>query len=147
MPSLMLDEAAKKACARRGWTITNLELQKLLYLAQLMYKRRYPNGKLVDTDFQAWDLGPVAPSLYHKAKVFGSEPVKNIFHSVENVDKELDVYLYDTCDKLKGKSAAYLVQMTHRTGGAWARYYRPDVSGVYIPDEAIREEAETFNTP
>jgi hypothetical protein len=40
------------------------------------------------------------------------------------------------------KTPGQLVAMTHRPDGAWAQYYRPNVPGIRIPDDAIRAEYE-----
>ncbi|MGN8398370.1 Panacea domain-containing protein [Helicobacter pylori] len=39
--------------------ITNLKLQKMLYIAQAE-----SDSKLIKEDFQAWDYGPVIPDVY-----------------------------------------------------------------------------------
>jgi len=146
MPLSALD-AAKKVCHRRGWTISNLHLQKLLYIAQLRFKRANPGMRLIDTTFQAWELGPVSPEVYQVARVFGSDAVKNVFHSINDAVNPLDVYLYETVSTMSGKTPGELVAITHRMGGAWALYYRPGVFGVPIPDAAIDAEAQAFPTP
>lgn len=145
--SLSIQQAAKKVCQRRDWSISNLELQKLLYIAQLRHKRQHPGGRLIDAIFQAWDYGPVIPELYYKVSVFGSDPVKNVFHGVTDTYDVLDDDLYASVDEMIGKSAGKLVELTHRRGGAWATYYRPGHSGLRIPDAAIDIEARRFPHP
>ena len=140
-------EAAKKACRRTGWRLSNLELQKILYLAQLRYKRANRGGRLFSALFEAWDYGPVIPEVYHKAKAFGSDPVQNVFHGVKDEQHPLDKDLFASVDLLKSSSPAHLVGMTHRSKGAWATFYRPGIRGVIIPDSAIDREAELFKTP
>mgnify|MGYP006283548483 CR=1 FL=1 len=70
--------AAKRLAARSGWTLSNLELQKILYLAHMVHLGRTDGAPLVHGLFEAWDYGPVHPDLYHRVKIFGSSPVKNI---------------------------------------------------------------------
>lgn len=144
---LNIFEAAKNVCERANWRLSNLELQKVLYLAQLRYKRAHRGKRLIDTQFEAWDYGPVSPSIYHAMKVFGSDPVKNVFYSTSTNSRDLDGDLNASVDLLVGKSPAELVALTHRSGGAWAKYYHPGIRGIRIPDTAIDEEAIRFATP
>jgi uncharacterized phage-associated protein len=117
-----------------------------MYIAQLRLKRANPGMRLIDTTFQAWELGPVSPEVYKVTRVFGSDAVKNVFHSISDAVNPLDADLYETVSKMSGKTPGELVAITHRTGGAWALYFRPGVFGVRIPDAAIDAEAETFST-
>ena len=77
--------AAKHMGQFSAWTLTHLELQKLLYLSHMIYLGSH--GKpLISGSFEAWAYGPVHPDLYHKAKIFGSDPVENIiFHDCPDV--------------------------------------------------------------
>ena len=50
--------------------VTNLALQKLLYLSHMVHSGR-GRGLLASNHFQAWDYGPVEPQLYHKLKAYG----------------------------------------------------------------------------
>ena len=52
--------------------LTNLKLQKLLYYTQALSIKR-DNKNLFDDVIEAWDYGPVVPSVYHQYKSFGRE--------------------------------------------------------------------------
>ncbi|MEX0407955.1 Panacea domain-containing protein [Aquibium sp. LZ166] len=67
--NLMLDEAE-----RLGIKITHLSLQKLLYFAHGMYLVQ-TKSPLVSGYFEAWELGPVHPSVYRAFKGAGSVPI------------------------------------------------------------------------
>lgn len=140
-------EAAKKVCRRSGWRLSNLELNKVLYLAQVRYKRAHPGRRLINTTFEAWDYGPVSPPVYHRSKAFGSDKIGNVFHAVATPVSPLDADLYASVDKLVGMSPAQLVAVSHRDKGAWATYYQPGVLGIKIPDAAIDREAAKFSSP
>ena len=47
--------------------MTNLKLQKLVYFAQALSLVKNKKA-LFEDEFEAWDLGPVIPSLYQKHK-------------------------------------------------------------------------------
>ena len=82
--SISVSAAAKRLCERSGWSLTNLKLQKLLYISHMFHLGK-TGEPLVNGHFEAWDYGPVSPFLYHKVKVFGSSPVENIFHSTPDI--------------------------------------------------------------
>src|SRR3977135_2921517 len=57
-----------------GQPLTPMKLQKLVY---------YPHGwrlgivgkALLNEQIEAWEFGPVIPSLYHEFKEFGDQPI------------------------------------------------------------------------
>jgi uncharacterized phage-associated protein len=137
--------AARRACARSGWTLTNLQLQKILYIAHMLHMGRTRGDRLLKRPFEAWDYGPVQPNLYSRVRIFGSDPVQDIFFSAPDIDSEAEAEVIDTSvDILAPKKPSQLVAMTHRTGSAWAKNYRAGVHGIVIPDEDIIAEYDRF---
>lgn len=131
--------AAGFICKSGRFRVTNLALQKVLYLAHMLHLG--DKGRpLIKGHFEAWDYGPVQPRVYHHVKAFGSKPIPDIFwsHSVED-DNERET-LRSACDALLNRSPGELVAITHWDQGAWARNYRPGQKGLVIPDEHIAEE-------
>jgi uncharacterized phage-associated protein len=65
----MLDEAQ-----RHGREITNLALQKLLYFAHALFliERKRP---LISGYFEAWEYGPVHPTVYQAFKSARDKPI------------------------------------------------------------------------
>ena len=135
-------EAAKTFCEASNWSLSNLKLQKLLYIAHMFaLGRSNGNAPLLRDDFEAWDYGPVVPEVYRRAKVFGSKPVGNIFHLIGSAPEGPDRDIIQECyDGLGHKSASHLVAITHWEEGAWARNYTPGVKGLNIPDHDILQE-------
>lgn len=67
-------------------TITNLQLQKILYLFACEYQKelgKYP----FDESFQAWAYGPVIPEVYFEYKKYGSAPIAE-YSKHQEVDEE-----------------------------------------------------------
>lgn len=133
--------AAKTVCELRDWNVSNLELQKVLYIAHMFHLGR-TGQPLVAEGFEAWDYGPVAPELYHHVKGFGSGPVRNVFHWIDGVPVDAPEYavLNEVADAARKASASKLVAITHAKDGAWAAYYLPGFRGISIPDDSIAEE-------
>jgi uncharacterized phage-associated protein len=78
----ILDEAD-----RQGYWLSNLVLQKLLYLAHAIYliEEKEP---LVSGYFEAWQYGPVHPGAYQAFKASGSHPITGRAESVDPVTLE-----------------------------------------------------------
>lgn len=70
--------------------ISNLKLQKLCYYAQGIISAM--RGKALFSDsIEAWDHGPVIPSLYHEYKQHGSAPIPTV--------DDFDAALFDQSDQ------------------------------------------------
>jgi uncharacterized phage-associated protein len=99
-----------------------------------MYYMGKNNGvRLVDTNFEAWDYGPVSPSL-----VACSGYLFNACHGGEG-DPRQDT-LEAVCNGLLPKSPSELIEITHWEKGAWAKRYVPGQRYIPIPDADILSE-------
>lgn len=142
--SISVFDAARRLCERSGWRLTNLELQKLIYLAHMFYLGEH--GKpLIRGHFEAWDYGPVQPDLYHSIKVYGASPVKSLLHSgtdsTPSEDRKSEIQMLDRAyDQLSHRTAGWLVSVTHWPKGAWAKHYDSVFRGEVIPNSDIIEE-------
>jgi len=132
--------AARRICERGNWQVTNLALQKILYLIHMVHLGT-EGEPLINTQFEAWDYGPVEPNLYHRCKMFGAREIQDVFIDVpEMSDKVAATSIDDGCNFLIGKKPGELVAMTHWKDGAWARNYVPGTRGVTIPESDIIAE-------
>lgn len=133
-------QAAKYLCEKATWRLTNLQIHKLLYIAHMFHLGDFEKP-LIHEEFEAWAYGPVQPDLYHHAKVYGSSPVKNIFHTVAPIaDSQETKYLDEVVNQFSSKSPSWLVAATHWDKGAWAKNYRSNSRGVKIPNSDILQE-------
>ncbi|MCS3742001.1 Panacea domain-containing protein [Rhizobium sp. BK661] len=133
-------KAAKTLCELSHWQLSNLPLQKLLYLSHMYHLGEY-GEPLIDGTFQAWDLGPVEPTLYRQVKAYGDKPIQDVFrvNAFSKGTTEHDA-ITEIYDELGDRRPSSLVAITHQDHGAWAKYYNPNVNGIVIPDRAIRQE-------
>lgn len=67
------DYIVDKALERQQ-TITNLQLQKILYLFASEYQHKFSKYPFEEL-FQAWAYGPVIPEVYYEYKKYGSAPI------------------------------------------------------------------------
>jgi uncharacterized phage-associated protein len=144
----MLDVAALK-----GIAMTNLKLQKLLFFAHAISLTEHKT-KLLSGNFEAWQYGPVHPTVYQAFKAAGPDPIgfrAESLDPVSRVRKPLPVLsesaTRDICDRVVlqfGKmSAGRLVDVTHAVGGPWHHVVTSSETGanlgLRIPDEVIVE--------
>ena len=132
--------AAKRLGEKSKWTLSNLAMQKLAYIAHMFHLGMHGGSPLVYGNFEAWEYGPVHPTLYHEVKAFGSDPVQDIFLSVPPMTEGTETVLLDSAVAQLSDSTSRLVAITHWKDGAWAKNYIPGMKGVPIPNEDIRQE-------
>lgn len=91
--------------------VTNLKLQKILYLAQAYFIAKIGKPLFADS-IEAWEFGPVVPNVYHKFKNHGSNPIilEEDKSKVATEDKEV---LNKIWEAFGGYSAGRLVDITH----------------------------------
>jgi uncharacterized phage-associated protein len=132
--------AARRICTLGGWRVTNLALQKVLYIAHMAHLGS-THERLITAPFEAWDYGPVEPNLYRKARIFGDKPVQDVFSFEDELDGTSEAASIDeACKYMLTKRPGELVDFTHWPHGAWAKNYRSGEKGVVIPDEDIIAE-------
>lgn len=133
-------QAAKVVAQLSGWTLTNLSLQKIIYIAHMFHLGTYDNA-LVSGNFEAWDLGPVHKDLYRHVKRFGASPVASIRATVSSSGRQDEILtLSQAFDFLGGKTPSQLVAITHWSKGAWAKNYAHGIRSIIIPRSDIVDE-------
>jgi len=136
------DSVAKYICEKGEWKVSNLQLQKLIYMAQMVYMGQNDGTRLVNASFQAWDYGPVVPELYSKVRMYGAGPIKDVFWQARpfKADDSRKTTLDEVCKELLSCKPGELVNITHWSKGAWASNYVPGIKGNEIPDTNIKAE-------
>ena len=61
-------------CKKKGYSISNLKLQKILYFVQAEFLVSVGSPCFAE-EIEAWDFGPVVPEVYHEFKIFGSADI------------------------------------------------------------------------
>ena len=91
--------------------ISNLKLQKVLYLAQAYYLSKL-NKPLFSDSIEAWKYGPVVPGVYHLYKSNKNTPIIDTKDRSKLSPKDKNV-LDRIWDSFGGYSAGKLVDITH----------------------------------
>jgi uncharacterized phage-associated protein len=146
-------------CAgRSGKKLDPMQIQKLAYFAHGWHLAAC-NAALIDEMVEAWQYGPVIPSLYHEFKSFGKSPVTRKASKIELVgegddwdckfvepklgEEDLDTrrflgLIWNGYGQLTG---IQLSNLTHELGSPWYVTWQ-EAKGrknVDIPDELIRD--------
>lgn len=135
---------------------TNLWLNKALFFLHSVCLLEQ-NRPLIKNTFTAWDYGPVLRPVYMEFREFGRNPISGkrarrlnpetgkmeyFPYSLEESDVE---FLRNNFRPLVHRSAAYLVDESHRTGSPWDQIWQQAASrvvpGMRISDELIIETA------
>lgn len=97
-----------------GDSLSNLKLQKLMYYAQ-GFHLALMGEPLFDEPIEAWEHGPVVPSLYHKFKQYGAGPIPRPEDGIDASAYSDEVReLLDEVFQVYGQySASKLRNMTH----------------------------------
>ncbi len=133
-------DAARYLCELSGWRLSNLQLQKMLYMADMFFTGQ-SGSRLLNENFEAWDYGPVLPSLYHQCKPFGSKSVPDVFWGATDIaNRPEGAILREAWSNLKEQTPGQLVNNTHWVSGAWNKRYVPGAKGVSISREDMIAE-------
>lgn len=144
--NLLLREARS-----RGHHVSNLKLQKLLFLCHAFYLVE-TGAPLVRGSFEAWQYGPVHREVYDAFKRFGAKPITDDadkFDPVTGTRKQLSIpedrRALDTIRKVMQfygeKTPRELVELTHAKDGPWDHVVAAAKNkanlGLKIDDEVI----------
>lgn len=139
--------AARTLGELSGWRLTNLEMHKMLYVAHMLHLGR-TGMLLVDEDFEAWDYGPVLPSLYKAVKNHKHMPIPafNHVHAFEPGSPER-VSIEEAYALTRHLRPGELIRLTHRDGGAWDANYDGVRRSAKISTADILAEFECYMLP
>lgn len=96
--------------------ISNLQLQKILYFIQIDYLKK--GIEPFEDQFEAWQFGPVIPSIYYRYCGYGAMPITIKYENI-NLQGEDQVIIDPIIEEKRELYPWDLVEDTHRVGGAW----------------------------
>lgn len=102
-----------------GDTVTPMQLIKLVYISHGLMLGAY-GRPLINEAVEAWQYGPVVPSVYHETKEFRSSPVAFVDAFSNFTFDAQEIKAMDTASRLFGaKNGVALSSLTHREGTPW----------------------------
>ena len=102
--------------------ISNLKLQKMVYMANGFYLADTDGDPLLTDRIENWPYGPVISPLYHKFKIYGNgviPPVPAGLNGVPEFSDRAKTILDLTWDTCKDLDAIKLSNWTHIEGSPW----------------------------
>ena len=116
IPAIKIADFFINFCKEYGDCLTNLKLQKLLYLAQGWYLAFY-NKKLFEEDVEAWVHGPVIPVVYAEFKNSGWQPIAVSVSEKDMLkfNDKIKSHLIDIFDYYGDHSTYYLEKLIHES--------------------------------
>ena len=125
-------------CTRDGHSISNLQLQKILYYIQKAFLQR--DELAFPDEIEAWQFGPVVPNSYYRFCGFGSMPIVSKCDDTVDLCDE-DKKEIDNIVEVKRKLNPWdMVDETHKDGRAWSKIYNKGLGNhTVIPVELIKE--------
>lgn len=139
----------------RGAKTRPLKMQKLVYVAHGWHLALYDEPLVCDEWAEAWEYGPVFPSVYHAFKRFGKRVITE--HATEwiYIDEETPVVYTPQIPRSDVRTGEFLARiwhvyrnftdiemsnLTHEPDTPWAKA-RQESQGrrnVHVPDEVIK---------
>lgn len=114
----------------RSMVISNLKLQKLLYLCHAFYLIESRGNSLIKGDFEAWQYGPVHREAYEAFKTYGDSIITEKATRLNPVTRQRlpisspeALEVRDVISKVVktygAMSPGQLVELTHAKDGPW----------------------------
>lgn len=138
----------------KGYEISNLKLQKILYFVQAYFLYLDKEKPCFYEAIEAWDFGPVVPEVYREYKQYGSGNIPTVKSYIKyshgnywnakkfsfedrNIQQEDKIKINKMVDALSKYSATDLVTITHNQN-PWRDAYKPFLNNK-ISNESLWE--------
>ena len=123
---------------RRDLETTPMHALKLVYLSH-GWMLGIHDQPLINEPIEAWTYGPVVPSIYHRYKSFGGDPITVV--PVDRSDQLADdqlALIREVVWAYRDYTAGQLSNITHQPGTPWDIVRRESGVGAIIPNELIQ---------
>lgn len=136
--------AAKFILARCKQTgdgaVTPMQLMKLTYLAHA-WMLGLAGRPLLNEPVEAWQYGPVLPSLYQATKSYGSQPIDDVpaYAYPEEFTEDEKSIMTQVADLYGKFTGIQLSSMTHQPGTPWDQTWKKTGKSSPISNDLIEE--------
>jgi uncharacterized phage-associated protein len=122
----------------RGQEITPLKLLKLVYIAH-GWSFPYLREPLLAEPAQAWQYGPVVPSLYHAVSKFRDGSITGVVPDTDPqaLSEQADSLIRSVYDSYARYSGIQLSNMTHMPNTPWSEAWNARGKNALIPNDRI----------
>jgi uncharacterized phage-associated protein len=140
-PIKVANEFVRLAQQQGGPSLTPLQLIKLTYMAH-GWSFVFLEEPLLNEPVQAWQYGPVLPSLYYAVRHYRASPVADVVpgdsdpQPLSDRARELIAAVYQRYRHLSGTQ---LSAMTHMANTPWSQAWHERGQNSVIPNNAIAD--------
>lgn len=133
-----------KVAKEKSFSITNLQLQKLIYIAN-GYMLAINHEPLINEQPQAWKYGPVVHSIYRQFKNYSDSPITVNVDAIkqDNLSSDAKEIIDAVVETYGSESAVDLVNLTHAPNTPWDEIWNKQKGCnklfAEIPNDVIRE--------
>ncbi len=128
-------------CVQDDCSISNLQLQKILYYIQKYFLKH--DSLAFSDEIEAWQFGPVVPNSYYAFCGFGAMPITNTYAQLPNIGNEEKQVIDKIISEKRKLDPWQMVQETHKPNGAWDEVYANGLGNhKTIPKDLIKKESE-----
>lgn len=124
----------------RGEELSPLKLLKLVYIAH-GWSFPFTGEPLLSEPAQAWQYGPVVPSLYHAISRFRANPVEGYVPDTDpqELSAQAATLVDNVYDTYSPYSAVQLSNMTHMPNTPWSEAWNAQGRNAIIPNDRIAQ--------
>ena len=134
---LELSKYVVTKCVNDMHPINNVKLQKILYYIQKDFLKR--GERAFWEDIEAWQFGPVIPSVYYRFCSHGSMPIR--FTYTTDISRRDKVVIDRIIENISKLNTSELNEDVYKKNGAWEKIYNNGLGNKeIIPEELILEE-------
>ena len=122
----------------RGEQVSPLKLLKLVYIAHGWSFPFLPEPLLIEPA-QAWQYGPVVPSLYHAISRYRDGPVTELVPDTDPqiLTEQASALIQNVYDSYSRYSGIQLSNMTHMPNTPWSEAWNAGGRNALIPNDRI----------
>lgn len=122
----------------RGEELTPLKLLKLVYIAH-GWSFPYLGEPLLAEPPQAWQYGPVVPSLYHAVSRFRAGPISGLIPDTDpqELSPQAAALIERVYNSYSRYTAIQLSNMTHMPNTPWSEAWNAHGQNAVIPNDSI----------
>lgn len=141
MKALDLAAYIVNLCIEEGNPVSNLQLQKIMYITHLYYFRNHKAKLITNLPFEAWKLGAIIKKVYHKYSIYVSNPIINKVELDPNIKQKIkNLNLDQVIINLSNYNFNELVRYVCEKEGAWDKTYQNGLGNREIISDKLIEE-------
>lgn len=123
-------------CTKENQPINNLQLQCILYFAQVDSLKRTKIPAFSD-DIEAWKFGAAIPDVYYNFCGFGALPIISTYKT--DYSLKGNFYLNKIIEEKREMNTWDMLKEIQDPGKAWGKIYEKRKKHEIIPNDLIRD--------